>query len=128
MATLVLVILSARATWVVANDADVEENVQTTSMMVRKYRVEIVICCGGYAEVLAAAPFVGAALGAGALKRQRATELTVFDSEGEMPVLRVSEPEAPQYAPLEGAAPQQEYRQLAGPRLGPEVEGDKSGA
>ena len=41
-----------------------------------------------------------------------------------MPGLRVPEPEAPQYAPLEGAAPQQEYRQLAGPRL----EGENSGA
>ena len=38
--------------------------------------------------------------------------------------LRVPEPEAPQYAPLEGAAPQQEYRQRDGPRL----EGEKSGA
>ena len=45
-----------------------------------------------------------------------------------MLVPRVPEPEAPQYAPLEGAAPQQEYRQLADPRLGPEAEGEKSGA
>ena len=45
-----------------------------------------------------------------------------------MPVLRVPEPEAPKYAPLEGATPQQEYWQPAGPRLGPEAEGDKSGA
>ena len=37
--------------------------------------------------------------------------------KGEMLGLRVLEPEAPQYAPLEGAAHQQEYRQLAGPRL-----------
>ena len=37
------VFLSARATWVVANDADVEENVRTASMMLRKSRVEIVI-------------------------------------------------------------------------------------
>ena len=43
-----------------------------------------------------------------------------------MPVLRVPEPEAPQYAPLEGDAPQQEYRQPAGPRLGQEARGDKS--
>ena len=45
-----------------------------------------------------------------------------------MSVLRVPEPEAPQYAPLEGADPQQEYRQPTGPRLGPEAEGEKSGA
>ena len=38
---------------------------QTTSMMVRKSRVEIVICCGGGAEVLDAATSVGAILGAG---------------------------------------------------------------
>ena len=38
--------------------------------------------------------------------------------------LRVSEPDSPQYAPLEGAAPQQEYWQLAGPWL----EGKKRGA
>ena len=45
-----------------------------------------------------------------------------------MLVLRVPEHEAPQYAPLEGAAPQQEYRQPADPKLGSEAEGDKSGA
>ena len=38
-----------------------------------------------------------------------------------MPELRVPKPEAPQYAPLEGAAPQQEYQQSAGPQLGPEA-------
>ena len=42
-----------------------------------------------------------------------------------MPGLRVPGPEAPQYAPLEGAAPQQEYRQPTGPRLGSKVEGEK---
>ena len=42
--------------------------------------------------------------------------------------LRVPEPEAPQYALLEGAAPQQEYRQPVGPQLGLEAEGEKSGA
>ena len=40
------VILSARAAWAVVNDADVEENVQTVSMMVRKSRVEIMIYYG----------------------------------------------------------------------------------
>ena len=44
-------------------------------------------------------------------------ELTTLEPEGEKSVLRVPEPEAPQNAPLEGAAPQQEYLQLAGPRL-----------
>ena len=57
------VILSARAAWAVVNDAAVVENVRTASMMVRKSRVEIVICCGGGAEVLSAAPSEGAVLG-----------------------------------------------------------------
>ena len=39
------VILSVRVAWVVANDAAVVENVRTAPMMVRKSRVEIVICC-----------------------------------------------------------------------------------
>ena len=118
------VILSARAAWAVANDAAVVENVGTTYMMVRKSRVEIVICCGGGTEVLAAAPSGGAVLGHGALKRQRAVELMALEPKGEKPVLRVPEPKAPQNAPLEGAAPQQKYIQLAGPRL----EGEQSGA
>ena len=42
----------------------------------------------------------------GALKRQRAAELVVLELKGEMLGLRVPEPKAPQYAPLEGAAPQ----------------------
>ena len=68
------------------------------------------ICCRGAAEVLAAALSVGVVLGQGALKRQRAAELAALESEGEIPGLRVPEPEDPQYAPLEGATPQQEYR------------------
>ena len=59
------VILSARATWAVSNDADVEDNMQTASMMVKKSRMEIVICCGGGAEVLDVAASGGAVLGAG---------------------------------------------------------------
>ena len=51
-------------------------------------------------------------------------DLTTLDTEGEKPVLRVPEPEAPQNALLEGATPQQKYLQLAGPRL----EGEQSGA
>ena len=43
MAVSVRVIISARATWAVANDADVAENVWTASMMVKKSRVELVI-------------------------------------------------------------------------------------
>ena len=57
------VILSARAAWAVANDSTVVENVRTASMMVGKSLVEIVICCGGGAEVLTAAPSGGAVLG-----------------------------------------------------------------
>ena len=71
MVASVRVILSARAAWAVANDAAIVENVRTASMIVRKSRVEIVICCGGGAEVLAAAPFVGAVLGAGAPKKTK---------------------------------------------------------
>ena len=71
MATSVQVILSARAAWAVANDADVEENVRTASMMVIKSRVKIVICCRGGAEVLAATPFVGAVLGVGGPKKTK---------------------------------------------------------
>ena len=39
------VILSARAAWAVANDADVAENVRTASMMVKKSQVEMVMDC-----------------------------------------------------------------------------------
>ena len=45
-----------------------------------------------------------------------------------MPGLRVPEPEAPQHAPLEGAAPRQEYRRLAGPWRGPKAKSEKSRA
>ena len=69
MAASVRVILSARAAWAVANDAAAVENMRTTSMMVRKSRVEIVICYGSGAEVLAAAPSVGVVLGAGGLEK-----------------------------------------------------------
>ena len=58
-----------RAAWAVVNDADVEENVRTASMMVKKSRMEIVIWCEGGAEVLAVAPSVGAILGAWGLER-----------------------------------------------------------
>ena len=45
------VILSARAAWAVANDANVAENVRTASMMARKSRVDIEICCDGGAAM-----------------------------------------------------------------------------
>ena len=38
------------------------------------------------------------------------------------------EPDSPKYALLEMAAPLQEGRLLAGPRLDPEVGGDRNGA
>ena len=62
MAASVGVILSARAAWTVANDPAIVENVQTASMMVRKSRVEIVICCGGGAKVLPATSSLWAVL------------------------------------------------------------------
>ena len=52
-------ILSASVVWAVAKDADVEENVRTASMMVRKSWVEIVIYYEGGAEVLGPATSVG---------------------------------------------------------------------
>ena len=71
MVASVRVILSIRATWAVANDANVEENVRTASMMVRKSREEMVICCGGGVEVLDAATSVGAVLGARGLEKTK---------------------------------------------------------
>ena len=53
----------------VANDAVIEENMRIASMMVRKSRVEIVICCGGGAEELDAAASVRAVLGARILEK-----------------------------------------------------------
>ena len=82
------------------------------------------ICCGGGAEVLITAPSVEVVLGHRALKRQRVVELVALEPVGEKPRLRMPEPKAPQYAPLEGVAHQQEYRQLASPQL----EGEESGA
>ena len=48
----------------------------------------------------------GGTEGQGALKRQRVAELAVLEPEGEELVLKVPESEAPQNAPMEGAAPQ----------------------
>ena len=52
------VILSTRAAWVAAKDADVAENVRTASIMAKKSRVERDICCGGSAVVLGPAESV----------------------------------------------------------------------
>ena len=54
------VILSARAIWVVAKDAEVTEKARAASMMARKSRVEMVICCRGGAKVPSPAMSVGA--------------------------------------------------------------------
>ena len=54
---------------------------------------------------------------------QRTQELWVMEQE-----LRMQEPDAPQYALLEVAAPLYEGRLPVGPRLDPEAEGDKNEA
>ena len=60
------VILSARAVLAVAKDTEVTKKARTASMMARKSRVEMTICCGGKAEVLGPATSAGAVvLGAG---------------------------------------------------------------
>ena len=55
-----LVILSSSAIWAAVKDAKVTEKVRNASMMTRKSRVDIGICCGGGAKVLGQATFVGA--------------------------------------------------------------------
>ena len=47
---------------------------RTASMMVRKSRVEIVICCGGGAEEIDATAFVVPVLGAGGLENTEDSE------------------------------------------------------
>ena len=54
------IILSPRAVWAAAKDAEVTEKARTTSMMARKSQVKMVICCGGDAEVLGPATSAGA--------------------------------------------------------------------
>ena len=46
------VILSTKVVWAVAKDADVVEKVRTASIIVRKSRLNMEICCGGGADVL----------------------------------------------------------------------------
>ena len=52
------VILSARAAWAVAKDDEVTEKVRTASIMARKSRVEMVICCRGGIDELGPAKSV----------------------------------------------------------------------
>ena len=53
------VILSAKAIWAAANNADVAEKVRTASIIARKSRVDMEICCGGAADVLGPSDVVG---------------------------------------------------------------------
>ena len=53
-------ILSAKAVWAAVNDADVAENERIVSIMVRKSRVDMEICCGGAADALGPSDAVGA--------------------------------------------------------------------
>ena len=53
------VILSSRAVWAAAKDAEVIEKARTGSMMAKKPRVEMVICYRGDAEVLSPATYLG---------------------------------------------------------------------
>ena len=75
-------ILSVRAAWAVANDADVEKNMRTASMMVRKSWVDIVICCRGDAEVLDAATSGGAVLGAWGLEKKEGNRASGTERRG----------------------------------------------
>ena len=51
-------ILSAKAIWAAAKYVDVAEKVRTASIIARKSRVDMEICCGGAADVQG--PFVRA--------------------------------------------------------------------
>ena len=53
------VIISAKAIRAAANDADVAEKVRAASIIVRKSRVDMEICCGGGADVLGPSNAVG---------------------------------------------------------------------
>ena len=54
------VILSAKAIWAAAKDANVAEKVRTASITARKSQVDMEICCGGGADVLGPSDVVGA--------------------------------------------------------------------
>ena len=66
MAVSVHVILSAKAVWAAAKDADVVEKVRTASIIVRKSRVDMEIYCGGGANVLGPTDTVEAGVTRGA--------------------------------------------------------------
>ena len=53
------VILLAKAIWVAVNDAEVAEKVWTVSIIARKSRMDMEICCGGGADVLGPCDAVG---------------------------------------------------------------------
>ena len=55
-------ILSAKAVWAAINDADVAEKERNASIMTRKSRVDMEICCGGGSadDVLGPSVAVGA--------------------------------------------------------------------
>ena len=44
-------IISAKAIWASTKDVDVAEKVWTASIIARKYRVDMGICCGGATDV-----------------------------------------------------------------------------
>ena len=54
------VILSAKAVWAATKDVDVAEKVRITSIIVRKSRVDMEICCGGGVDVLGPTDAIGA--------------------------------------------------------------------
>ena len=54
-------ILSAKAVWAVENDADVAEKERIASIMARKSRANMEICCGGAADVLGPSDGAGGA-------------------------------------------------------------------
>ena len=60
------VILSTKAVWAAAKDADMAEKVRTTSIIMRKSHVDMKICCGGGADVLGPTDVIGARVTGGA--------------------------------------------------------------
>ena len=54
------VILSAKAIWAAAKDADVAEKVRTASIIARKSRVDMEICYDGGTDVLGPIDTIGA--------------------------------------------------------------------
>ena len=60
--------------------------------------------------------------------RAEVLELWQVEMEEQLPKLRKPEPEAPQWALLQGAGSRVEYQQSAGPWLVPEAEDERHGA